>query len=207
MMILDIHTHRSAPQPDAVVACSPAGFDPLPDQLYSLGIHPWDLKADVDPQTWTELENNLRRPEVVAVGEAGVDIPKGGLLFRQMLVFKRQILLSEELAKPLVIHDVKAHEIIIGMKKDINPSQNWVIHGFRYKPSVAKMFIDAGCWLSFGPLFNPETLLSVPEDRLLAETDDTPVDIREVIRRLSETKGKDLTELIAENSSRFLNLN
>ena len=47
--ILDIHTHKKAPQPEAIVSIR-LGHDNLPepdtdDQLYSIGIHPWDIPA------------------------------------------------------------------------------------------------------------------------------------------------------------------
>ena len=38
---LDIHTHHVAPQPSGVVAVTPEDFNPIDDQFYSLGVHPW----------------------------------------------------------------------------------------------------------------------------------------------------------------------
>lgn len=79
-----------------------------------------------------------------------------------MQVFRRQAELAESLCKPLVIHCVRAHDIVIGIKKELKPRQNWVIHGFRGKPTVARMLLDAGMWLSFGPRFNPDSLEVTP---------------------------------------------
>lgn len=203
--ILDIHTHHPAPQPEGIIAVSPADFNPLPGQLYSVGIHPWDTVEEVPAEMWTKLEESVRHPQVVAIGECGVDLLKGGPLFRQMKVMKRQALLAESIGKPLVIHDVKAHEVIIGMKKEINPKVNWLIHGFRGKPTVAAMLINAGFWLSLGEKFNKDSLPGIPADRILAETDESLLPIEEIIALISAAAGYDMTDRIAGNTSSFLN--
>ncbi len=206
MLITDIHTHHNPPQPQALI-CSPAeSFAPIDNQLYSVGIHPWSLTEGITDEVWEKLEIALSHPCVMAIGECGIDIPKGGPLFRQMLVFKRQIGLSEKVGKPLIIHCVKAQDIIIGIKKDLKPTQPWLVHGFRGKPTIAKMLTDAGISLSFGEHFNDTTLKTLNKDFLLAETDESPLSIEEIITRLSETRGEDLTQTIVANTSRFLNL-
>ncbi len=204
MAILDIHTHHPAPQPEAVIAVRPNMFDPIPGQLYSVGIHPWGTLDDIPPEMWTALEEATRHPQVVAVGECGIDLIKGGPLFRQMQILKRQAILAEEIRKPLVLHNVHGQEVIIGMKKDLKPEMNWLIHGFRGKPTVADMLVKAGLWISFGQNFNHSSLPEVPSDRILAETDEAECSIHEVIASLSVLAGTDLTETIARNSSLFL---
>ena len=143
-------------------------------------------------------------PEVAAIGEAGVDQLRGGPMYRQMLAFRRQIEISEAAGKPLVVHDVKAHDSVAGLRRDYAPVQPWILHGFRAKPTVAKMMMQAsdGFWFSFGEKFNPDALRAVPRERILAETDESALDIRQIIARLSEALGEDLTETIAANSAR-----
>lgn len=204
--ILDIHTHHSAPQPRGVICVAPEAFSPIGSQLYSVGIHPWDITNGITDQTWEKLEAALENPQAVALGECGIDIPKGGPLFRQMQLFKRQIDLSEKVAKPLIIHSVKGQEVIIGLKKEFKPTQPWVIHGFRGKPTIAKMYTDAGIFLSFGEFFNEDSLKSLPDEFIFAETDESVLSIEEIIARMSVARGIDLTETIAANTSRFLNL-
>lgn len=209
-MILDIHTHHEAPQPEAVVDVSLVSnpdFTLIEGQLYSAGIHPWDTVGEITEAQWTRLEELLQRPEFVAIGEAGIDLSgRGGMMFRQLQIFKRQIDLSEALRKPLVVHCVKAEDVICGLIRDIRPTQPWIIHGFRKKPQAAEQLIKAGCYISLGPLFNTDTLGVIPEDRLLAETDDAPQSIREVIAALSNVANKDLSDIIAANSANVLGL-
>lgn len=206
LKILDIHTHHPAPQPEALVCVTPENFNPMEGQLYSVGIHPWDTINDISDATWKALEEACRHPQVRAVGECGIDLVKGGPLFKQMQVMKRQIDLSEELQKPLVIHNVHAHDIIIGMKKDMKPTQNWLVHGFRGKPTVAGMLTDAGIWISFNDKFNDAAVPQVPIDLLLAETDESSTPITEIITALSSLRGHDLTDDIVRNARRFLAL-
>ena len=184
-LCLDIHTHHPALQPFGVVSCSSEGFDPLEGQLYSIGIHPWKTETLPTKEEWSEFERIAQLPCVVAIGECGIDKLKGGALFKQLIVMQRQIEISEKLGKPLIIHDVKAHDVIVGLKRDLKPVQKWLVHGFRAKPSVAKMLTDAGIFLSFGEKFNRESLMVTPEKMLLAETDESPLSIKDIILNLS----------------------
>lgn len=214
MKILDIHTHHPAPQPEGIVALSavelaakysdPAAVPLLPGQTYSIGIHPWDTLEAPAAQVIAMLEAIAERPETVAIGEAGIDTLRGGPMFRQLQVFKRQIELSERLRKPLIIHEVKAHDIILSEHGDSKPAQNWCIHGFRLKPTVALPFLRKGIYLSFGAKFNPETVKSIPRERLLAETDDAPETIEQVLGALSETLGRDAAAIASANAAAFL---
>ena len=90
MDILDIHTHHPVPQPQGVESiCMHADTEGLvfmPSQRYSIGIHPWDTTAEITPEEWARLESLAAMPEVVAIGECGIDLtPHGGPLFRQIL--------------------------------------------------------------------------------------------------------------------------
>lgn len=205
----DLHSHREPPYPEGVLSFRVGELpeaDAFPGQVYSAGFHPWDFPGSGFPgeADYAALERALARPDVVAAGECGIDIPKGGLLAFQRIAFARQAELAEKARKPLIIHCVKAHDHIIAMRRDLKPAVNWAIHGFRSKPSIAKMLLDAGLWLSFGPQFNAESVRITPRDRLLAETDESGRPIAEVIAALSEAYGEPLEETIATNLRRFL---
>ncbi|MDE5813692.1 MAG: TatD family hydrolase [Muribaculaceae bacterium] len=208
-MILDCHTHRQAPAPEAIISTSPIGFVAQGEQMWSTGLHPWDLPlycADnlrIKDEIWVELVAAAASPYVVAVGECGIDLINGGILATQMLAFRRQALLAERLRKPLIIHSVKAHDIITGMKKDLNPEMPWIIHGFRNRPTIAEIYLNAGCWLSFGEKFSPESLDITPADRLLAETDESDMPIERIIMRLEESAQKPLRDSIIANGQIF----
>ncbi len=213
-MILDIHTHSLSPNPEAIIDISslllesgrdfelPSGYSEK--QLFSVGIHPWTLTQEPPEELFAKIEQAAVNPQVAIIGETGIDIPKGGPLFRQMTVFKKMIEISEKAAKPLLIHNVKAQDIIIGLHKEIKPTQPWIIHGFRSKPSVAEMFIRQGFYLSFGQAFNAMTVHNAPHELILAETDESELPISEILHLLSDARGTDLTHYIVENTDRLL---
>lgn len=208
-MIIDCHTHKQPPAANAIISTSPIVFSPSDGQLWSVGLHPWHLDSycsnavSIKDEIWADLDAAAASPFVVAIGECGIDIPNGGLLATQMLAFRKQALLAERLKKPLMIHAVKAHDIIVGIKKELAPSQPWIIHGFRNKPSIAEIYLNAGCMLSFGEKFNPEALDMTPTDRILAETDESALPIDDIIRRLEESVGKNLRDSIINNGKIF----
>lgn len=207
--ILDIHTHRL--EPDGVYDASPRVGKvalELPDtQLFSAGIHPWDTTSPITDYMWSLLDQLLQHPRCVAVGEGGIDLTgKGGLMFQQMLVLRQLVDLSEKNNKPLIVHCVKGEDVILGLKRDLRPTQPWIIHGYRKKPESAVSLLRAGCMLSFGARFNANTLRSCPPERILAETDDSELSIEEIITGLNTARGSDLTPIICKNTAQVLHL-
>lgn len=165
--VSDAHTHIL--KHDAVVNRYPG--DPMPQgYTYSVGIHPWHT-ADASPDQWQQLESLAARSDVVAIGETGLDKQTAVPFQVQLDAFRRHIALSERFSKPLIIHDVRAHQEILALHSALRPTQTWIIHGFRGKPALAQMFLSQGFYLSLGPRHNPDTLAAIPHDRLLRETD------------------------------------
>lgn len=210
IMLLDIHTHHAAPYPEGVISAEPAaGFGPLDGQFYSLGLHPWHSDAPEADAILDSVQQLAGQPWVAAIGECGVDPNRGAPLYRQLLQFRRQVEISETAGKPLVIHAVKAADVIIGVHSDLAATRPWAIHGFRGKPTVAGMYLRAGLWLSFGERFNPDALRAMPRDRILAETDDSALAIEQILATQAEALGipaAEYTALIAANTARFLGL-
>ncbi len=145
-MIIDIHTHRPYPQPEGIISKalrpdSAETSEMKTFQLYSVGMHPWDTQDTEDAGLFARLEEIAAQPNVAAIGECGIDLLRGAPMFRQLLVFRRHVEISEKLRKPLIIHDVKADDIICGLRRDMKPTQPWCIHGFRGKPAAAMALI------------------------------------------------------------------
>lgn len=206
-MILDCHTHHPAPQPEAVISLALSDFrlpEEMPAQLFSAGVHPWEAAA-ASQETFAEVERLAALPNVVAVGEAGIDTLRGAPMFRQMLAFRRQVEISERAGKPLIVHDVRAHQQIIQLRRELGARQPWVIHGFRARPEVAAMLLRAseGIFISFGPQFNPGTLRAVPAGRRLAETDEADVSPEQVVEALSAAADCQLLPELAGTAGRL----
>ena len=203
-MLLDIHTHKEAPCKEALVCVSPDNFSPIEGQLYSVGMHPWEEEYSVS--RLVKLAELAQHPEVAAIGEAGLDLAKGAPMYKQLLTFRRQVEISEEVGKPLIVHCVKTIDMIAGLRRDMRPQQPWVVHGFRGKPIAAEQLMRSGCWLSFGERFNIETVRMMPTDSMLAETDCSEKSIQEIIATLSEVRAEDITPIISSNIKRLLHL-
>lgn len=197
MFFFDIHTHRSPLVPEqSIVSCSVGEHLSFIDYPYmSVGIHPWYLtEADAERQ-WNDLQEAVKQENVIAIGEVGLDKLTQSPFCLQEDIFRREIALAESYRLPLVIHCVKAFNELLQLKKEMQPHQPWVIHGFRGKMELAEMCLRQGCYLSFGPKFQESALKKVPIDRLLIETDDSMVSIVEIHRRIAEVRGISLEEL------------
>ena len=204
MPVLDVHSHRWAPYAEGIISLRELDAPLCKGQLYSAGIHPWDTaSADVE-ETFPKLEELALNPQVVMIGECGVDVGKGAPLYKQLLILKRHIDLSERVGKSLILHCVKGADIILGLKRDLQPKQPWIIHGFRGKPELARQLTDKGLYLSFGEKFNPATVMQMPCERLLAETDESVLTIEEIIGALSAAANRDLLPSIRSNLANLI---
>ena len=195
IMLLDVHTHHLPPLPEtALWSCCMQDKDlPAFEQArwISPGIHPWYLSSGtLDRQAewlgWL-LAGDAR---VLAVGESGLDRLCGTPFDVQQEAFRISVSLSERYRIPLVIHAVKSFNELVACKKETNPSQPWIIHGFRGKKELAASLLRHGFYLSVGDKFNAEAVKIVPSGRLLAETDDKGCNISEVVRKLAEERGE-----------------
>lgn len=203
--ILDIHTHRLSRISNAIVNLRPDEVVQAaaihPQALFSTGIHPWN-SGEATTNDIATLRMAARLPQVAAIGETGLDSLRGAPLDRQIELLRLHASLSETLGKPLIIHLVKHLDALLSEHRSLSPSQPWIIHGFRGKPTQARTLLNAGFLLSLGPRFNPETARYVPADRLLAETDDSTTDITDVIASIAAARNLPavlLSETIARN--------
>jgi len=146
----------------------------------TVGLHPHDAKDLVDG-----IIPLLDAPEVVAVGECGLDYhydhsPRP--VQREM--FAAQIDLAAERGLALVVHTREAWDdtfAILGA----GPAVRTVFHCFSGGPAEARRALDLGAWLSFSGIVTFKTADDLraaaalaPLDRLLVETDSpylTPV--------------------------------
>lgn len=188
----DIHSHNHVPSDDRVISLD-YDSDVPSEGFYSVGIHPWRT-AEIDSldDLMYSLAAKALKENVVAIGEAGLDRLRGADMDRQKEIFTAQARLAEQIGKPLVIHCVKAFDVLMALKKKLKPRQTWVVHGFRGKPETARQLLDAGISLSFGEKFNPEALRIVDDDRLYTETDESQIDIDSIHAKITDIRSKNV---------------
>lgn len=196
-MLLDIHTHYLPTDTSSVLFshCMKDVKQPKEATYLSAGIHPWFItKSDLEQQiSW--LEQQIDDQRTIALGEAGLDKCCQTPLSLQIEAFKAVIHYSEAHRLPLIIHNVKATDELISLKKVIKPKQAWIIHGFRGKKELANCLLKQGFYLSFGKYYNTDALKQTPFDRLLLETDESKMDIMEIYQNVAYQKGTTINEL------------
>ena len=174
---MNFHTHDlTAPMPAIINMpqewlLHPEGAQLRVDAMYSVGIHPW-WTADA---AWEDLKEGFylwaQHPQVVRIGECGLDKLKGGTIEEQERAFLIQVESAERFEKPLTIHCVKAFDRLLALHKQLRPKQRWTIHGFRGKPELAQQLLTADFDLSFGAHYNQDAFALCPPARRHRETD------------------------------------
>lgn len=196
---IDIHTHRLVPVPgESIVSCLPDAFFPQKGGWYSVGIHPWQLGS----YDWTDtafrahFESLVRHPQVLAVGEAGLDKLISVSLYSQTDALRYQADVAEAIDKPLILHLVKATTELLVLKRELNPRVPWIVHGFRGKAQLALDLVRHGLYLSFGARYQEEALRQMPADRLFLETDESDSPISDLYEWAALVRGVTCDELM-----------
>ena len=186
---VDIHTHTARSSDHLIQVVNLDLEASCPEQgYYSYGIHPWALdNADFQiEKAFALLEEKLQLPNVLALGEAGLDKMHKERFEQQIVLFERQINLSEALQKPMILHDVKSHNEILALRKKFKAKQPWILHGFNGTEQDIKQLTGQGLYLSVGEsLLHSERKIYnsfkyIDLDYLFLETDMSEVGIEKV---------------------------
>lgn len=199
-MICNLHSHKPHTHPYTIISTSPTAFEPCNHCFYSVGIHPWDVPASTQAHI-EALQMWARHPQVVAIGECGIDRLRGGDMEKQIAYFEQHITLSEQVEKPLILHIVKGIDTLLSLYNKYTPKQPWIVHGFRGNATTARQLIEKGISLSYGEKFNPLSVQATPLNMLWVESDESEMPIEEIYERIAATKGMPSTSLI-ENTFR-----
>ncbi len=194
MSVSDCHTHRFST--DAIISAIP-GQQLNSSGHYSIGIHPWNSN---DIWDLAKAESYFTLPEVIAVGECGLDPLHGADPATQLQLLEQHIRWSEQYQLPLILHCVKSASQIIALKKSLRPTQPWIIHGFRLNAHTASMLMNHDIYLSTGQYFNPEALRLIPDGRLLIETDDSPLSIRDIAIKTAKYRDTDPDTVLRQSA-------
>lgn len=199
--LLDIHTHHAPTVPGQAIenVRFPAAFNPEPGRYYSIGIHPWDVNQfDVPQVDWNLFLECASHPQVIAIGECGMDkCVHTDLLLRQECMFSRQIKVAQTVQKPILLHNVRSSGVLRLCREYSDSHLPWIEHGFRGNAAAARRAVDYHFDLSFGPRYNEEAIRAVPLDRLLLETDDSGKSIFDVFHQVASTLGISVEKLNA----------
>lgn len=182
----------------------------------TVGVHPSDVKDAVYGDE--ELLALAGHPEVVAVGETGLDYYYNEDGYDSMQEsFRRHIQVARMVRKPLIIHTRQAQEDTIEiMREEKADDVGGVMHCFTESIEMAEQAMDLGFYVSFSGIVtfknakNVQAIAAaVPLERMLVETDapylapvphrgkqNEPSYVRYVAEYLAELKGVSYEELI-----------
>jgi len=201
MKLINSHTHKAPDNGNITLQNIRINNDGMslahgPDIYFSAGIHPRDCTT-YEVLWLDKLIMLLNYQQVLAVGECGFDKTTGIPFETQRVVFEKQIVASETMRKPVIIHCVGYFNELIQLRKDLQPHQAWIIHGFRGKPPLAEQLIRAGFYLSFGEKFNPASVEVTPVNRILIETDESDIPLTKLYADICKLKNCEIDDLNA----------
>jgi TatD DNase family protein len=145
----------------------------------AIAVHPTEVTG-LTHENYAELEQLLRHPKIVAVGETGLDYYWDRTTpIEQQEHFRRHIDLSKRVGKPLMIHDRQAHaDVLQILREEGAPAAGVVFHAFSGGEAMARECAEAGYVMSFAGVLtfkNAATLREAaavaPLDQILVETD------------------------------------
>jgi TatD DNase family protein len=145
------------------------------------GVHPHHA-AELDETLLAELASLAREPQVVAVGECGLDYfrdfaPRPA----QRTAFARQLALAAQLGKPVFLHERDAHADFLAILREHWPQlkAGGVAHCFTGEGAQLERYLDLGLAIGItgwicderrGAHLSP-LMCMIPAGRLLVETD------------------------------------
>ncbi len=190
-----------------------------PRIVVTAGVHPHDASGWSDSaRDW--LRATLRRPEVVAAGEMGLDYhydhsPRAA----QRRVFEVQLGLAREAGKAAVIHAREADDDVAAVLR-AHADVPAILHSFSSGPGLLRAGLDLRHYVSFSGMVTfknwhlDQAILETPLDRILVETDgpylapvphrgkrNEPAFVRHTAERIAAVRGLPVEELIAATAA------
>lgn len=192
----------------------------------SVGVHPLDLAPGAEPALdW--LLQELNHPNVVAIGETGLDYhyePEAAQL--QQASFRLHLEAAGVTGKPVVIHTRAARADTLALLREADLPQAGVLHCFTEDWDMARAALDLGYYISLSGIVtfrNADALRDVarqvPADRLLVETDspylapiphrgkpNLPEYVRDVAEFIALVRGERYEQLAEQTTANFRRL-
>lgn len=195
------------------------------DVSVSCGVHPLHQE---DACSYAELLQKACRPEVVAIGETGLDYYySADTRDVQKQSFIDHIKVANELNKPLIIHTRDAREDTIELLKQYKaPSTKGVLHCFTESLEMAEQAMAMDFYISISGIVTfkaaeelKEVVRQLPMERLLIETDspwlapvphrgkqNQPAYVKDVAQYIADLKQMPVAELAKITTDNFYRL-
>jgi TatD DNase family protein len=198
------------------------------DVWASVGIHPHEADAHPDVDT-AKLVERAQHPRIVAIGETGLDYYYDHSdREQQRTSFRSHIAAARETGLPLIVHTRDAEDDTAAILTDEmgKGAYTGVIHCFTASDAFARIALDLGLYVSISGIVTfknakdlQATAATVPQDRLLIETDSPflapvphrgrscePAFVADTARFLADLRGEAVNDLARYTSDNFRTL-
>ena len=184
----------------------------IPGIYHAVGVAPSEV-TNPGSNYLATIEENLKLPNVVAVGETGLDYFKQfGDKHSQIELFIQQLGLAQKYNLPVIIHNRDAGKDVFDILSQRIPDSGAILHCYSENAEYAKKCLDMNIYFSFAGNLTyrnarnlHETVLNIPLDRILIETESPfmiPSEFREKKRTMPEylpSTAKFLSEILDMN--------
>ena len=198
------------------------------DVWASVGIHPHEADAHPDVDT-AKLVDRALQPRIIAIGETGLDYYYDHSdREQQRTSFRSHIAAARETGLPLIVHtrDAEDDTAAILSEEMGKGAYTGVIHCFTASDAFARIALDLGLYISISGIVTfknakdlQATAATVPQDRLLIETDSPflapvphrgrpcePAFVADTARFLAELRNESINDLAHYTSDNFRTL-
>ncbi len=182
------------------------------DQVSTFGLHPWLIPQGDLNKILGDLKGNLaQKPDLLAIGECGLDRAREGLvdIEIQKAVFCVHLEVAMEKNLPVIIHCVRAFSDIFEVLKKAQPKIPLMFHAFNGNEEIVKELLKYNSFFSQGESVfkNSSKLHVIPLDRLVLESgDQDQVSLLEIYQKAkSDLKEERLEAIIEENFLKLFN--
>ncbi|MDB4297659.1 TatD family hydrolase [Flavobacteriaceae bacterium] len=203
---INIHTHYG--EKKAIVNKYP--FDPIDSHPFSIGLHP--LFFDRPECQIIEIERKAALFNCYAIGESGYDSRSEFNKEDQDIYFKKQLAIAKKHEKPVIVHCVKSHHILLKTLLATDKLPAIILHGFNQKETIYNT-LKPHCYFSFGKALlyknsnAQKTIKQIALDKIFLETDDsTEITIEEIYLKASKLLNLPLEKLILQIHNNFKNV-
>lgn len=150
----------------------------VPGVYHAVGVAPSEVNSP--GRDWIKtVENSLKLPNVIALGETGLDyFRKFGDKRSQIELFVTQLELAEKMNVPVIVHNRDAGKDVLDILSGRCPSAGAVLHCYSEDAAYAKKALDLNIYFSFAGNLTyrnarnlHETVLNIPLDRILIESE------------------------------------
>lgn len=185
LLYINIHRHWPAMADEWAIQNLYKDFDaPRLPVLFSAGLHPWYLTKENWRDQLEQIKKLCADSRMPAFGEVGLDKICETDYDLQKEVFITQIILANQVKKPMIIHCVRAYEDVMQLLRKQQNKVPVIFHGFNKGLVLAEQLVAEGYYLSFGKdLQRPhmyEIFAAIPLKNIFLETDDADITIKSV---------------------------